>query len=112
MQFYEEIDGIMGTLRVSLADNGDGTERVSLRHTITPDLKPQDLPKGKYMPVRMAGIVFPTRIVEYVDVPKGRWVPDDVAESLVHKHVGANFTVEWLGRGWSIDIAYRPRRGI
>jgi hypothetical protein len=57
------------------------------------------------MPQRIAGIVFPTRIVEYVDVPRGRWVPDDVAKALVRKHVGERYTVEWLGRGWSIEIA-------
>lgn len=105
MQLYREFDGITGTVRVTLVDLGNGRERVRLEHTVTPDLKPQALPKYKYFPKRIAGMVFPTRIIESVELPKGRFVPDSVAQSLVRKHIGAGYTVEWLGRGWSIELA-------
>lgn len=98
-----EYEGIWGMARITLRDNGNGTQRVRLEHVITSECPAgQELPKYKYLPVRKCGIVFPTRIIEYVDVPKGKYVPMDVADALVEKYFGPSYCATWLGRGWDI----------
>lgn len=108
MLYSAEIDGIYGYCKVSLVDMGNGTERVRLEHRVTTEQMPESqyetLPKI-YMHMRCGGLVFPTRIIEYVDVPKGRYVPSQVATELARKHLGPNVGVEWLGRGWSLHYA-------
>jgi hypothetical protein len=104
MQVYRDIDGIKGQIKIRLVE-GETTDRIRLEHVVTPDLPAQELPKFKYLPRRIAGLVFPTRIIEFVDVPKGKFVPCGVAQDLVRKHLGNAYTVSWVGRGWWIEAA-------
>jgi hypothetical protein len=108
--YSEEIDGIHGYCSVKLVDNGDGTERIRLEHRVTTDQMPASewasLPRV-YMPHRVAGLaVASRRIVEFVDVPRGRYIPDAVAHDLVRKHLGQNTALEWMGRGWAIHSSF------
>lgn len=105
MMIYREIDGIQGTMGVTLVHVNDTTNRVRIEHTVTPDLAGQTLPKGKYLPRRIGALTFPTRIIESVDIPRDGTAPCQVAQELVHKHVGNQYTVDWQGRGWWIELA-------
>lgn len=105
MIIYREIDGVQGTMNISLVEVDATTDRIRIEHTVTPDLAGQDLPKGKYLPKRIGQLVYPTRIIEYVDVPRGQWVPAREALALVKKHLGEAYTVMWQGRGWTIELA-------
>jgi hypothetical protein len=112
--YSEEIDGIHGYCSVRLVDMGNGTERIRLEHRVTTDQMPAsewaNLPRA-YMPHRVAGVAVDSRrIVEFVDVPRGRYIPQEMARELVKKHLGQNTEIEWLGRGWAIHSSFSTRR--
>lgn len=103
MQTYEEIDGINGTVTVKLEDLGNGMERVKFEHTVHPGLDQSNLP-DTYQHRVICEMDYFTRVVEYVDVVRGRFVPTGVATNLTKKYLGSGWHAEWHGRGWIVEL--------